>query len=307
VTREDLNPAGARLVSGDAVEMDVRYARLGSRAVARMLDVLAQIVLGILVESLASASLSTVTSIDPALASAMTIVVVVVVLVAYPTVMETFAGGRTLGKLAMGLRVVRDDGGPIRFRAALTRALVGISAEFPGLLPPFTWFASLATMLANPAGKRLGDIAAGTVVIHDRTPETWGWVPAMPLSLDVWAMTLDLTGLSDQLALAVRNYLSRNRKIREPARTRLGTQLAAEVAARVTPPAPPSTPGWAYLAAVLAERHRRATARLVRGRQATASAWPELAELSAVTPLALPLVAAAPAMRPAIPSARNGD
>ncbi len=50
----------------------------------------------------------------------------------------------------MGLRVVRDDGGPIRFRQALTRTLVGVAAEVPGLLPPLTWFASIGTMTDEP-------------------------------------------------------------------------------------------------------------------------------------------------------------
>jgi hypothetical protein len=131
-------------------------------------------------------------------------------------------------------------------------------------------------MLVNPHGKRLGDLAAGTVVIHDRTPETWGWVPAMPAHLAGWAALLDLTGLDDDLALAVRHYLARNRRLREPARSRLGYALASEVAAGTTPPAPPGTPGWAYLAAVLAERNQRAARRLAQARLATGRVWPEL-------------------------------
>ncbi len=158
--------------------------------------------------------------------------------------------------------------------------MVGFGAEFPGLLPPLTWFVCIGTMLTNPQGKRLGDIAAGTIVIHERTPETWGWVPAMPPELTGWAATLDLTALGDQLPLAVRNYLARNRRLREPARTRLGAQLAAEVAACVTPPPPPGTAGWAYLAAVIAERHRRSVARIGSARAATASVWPELSRLT---------------------------
>jgi hypothetical protein len=131
-------------------------------------------------------------------------------------------------------------------------------------------------MLINPQGKRLGDLVAGTIVIHERTPASWGWVPAMPSALAGWAGALDLTGLDDELALAVRHYLARNREIREPFRSRLGYSLASEVVAHTTPPPPPGTPGWAYLAAVLAERNRRAVRRLVQARKATAAVWPEL-------------------------------
>jgi hypothetical protein len=99
----------------------------------------------------------------------------------------------------------------------------------------------------------------------------------MPAALAGWASTLDLTGLDNELALAVRHYLARNREIREPARSRLGYSLASEVAACTTPPAPLGTPGWAYLAAILAERNRRAVHRLAQARAATAMVWPELA------------------------------
>jgi hypothetical protein len=100
----------------------------------------------------------------------------------------------------------------------------------------------------------------------------------MPPPLAGWARALDLTGLPDDLALAVRHFLSRNRRIAEPFRSRLGYTLAAEVAARTTPPPPPGVPGWMYLAAVLAERHRRAATRLALARAAAAQVWPGLGQ-----------------------------
>ena len=140
--------------------------------------------------------------------------------------METVSGGRTLGKYVLGLRVVRDDGGPIRFRQAMTRGLVSAAIEFPGLLaPPLTWLACLWTMTVSPQSKRLGDYAAGTVVIHERTPSVWGWMPPYAPGLAGWAGTLDLAGMDDELALAVRHYLSRQRQLREPARSQLGYRL----------------------------------------------------------------------------------
>jgi hypothetical protein len=95
----------------------------------------------------------------------------------------------------------------------------------------------------------------------------------MPPPLAGWAALLDLTGLNDDLALAVRHYLARNREISEPIRSRLGLALANEVAACTTPPPPPGVAGWAYLAAVLAERHRRAAFRLAAARQISATVW----------------------------------
>jgi uncharacterized RDD family membrane protein YckC len=275
-------PDGVRLVSGDAVELDIRIARLGSRMLARLIDLVVQVALGIVLAVLGSTLLAPLARfVDGALIAAAYVVLLVVVLIGYPAVLETVTGGRTVGKLAMGLRVIRDDGGPVRFRHALTRTLVGVAVEFPALgtvlLEPVGWLVCLWVMLVNPQGKRLGDLAAGTLVIHDRSPQSWGWVPAMPPHLAGWAGSLDLTGLDDDLALAVRHYLARNREIREPARTRLGYALASDVAACTTPPAPAGTPGWAYLAAVIAERNRRSAYRLARTRTVTAQVWPELA------------------------------
>jgi uncharacterized RDD family membrane protein YckC len=298
-------PSGDRLVSGEAVELEVRVARLGSRALALILDIMVQVaLLYALGVGVGLAMVVAGGAADAALAIALYTIVVALVLVGYPTLSETLFGGRTLGKLAVGLRVVRIDGGPIRFRHAFTRALVGVALEWPGLvLLPLTWALSLGTMLAQPQGRRIGDLAAGTLVIHDRTPAAWGWVPAMPPPLAGWAALLDLTGLNDELALAVRHFLARNRDITEPARSTLGRSLATEVAACTTPPPPPGVPGWAYLAAVLAERHRRAAHRLVAARQLSATVW------LAVRP---PVPALRPGadkhrtLRPAAPQAHRG-
>jgi hypothetical protein len=136
-------------------------------------------------------------------------------------------------------------------------------------------------MIASPLSKRLGDHVAGTIVIHERTPAAWGWVPAMPAPLASWAATLDLAGLDDELAFAVRSFLARNRKLREPARSVLGERLVREVAAVTNPPPPAGTPAWMYLAAVHAERHRRAMVQLASVRARAATVWPDLAAATA--------------------------
>jgi uncharacterized RDD family membrane protein YckC len=274
--------ATARFVTGDAVSLDLQVARLGSRMLARLIDLLVQVSLfwlllfavQFLFLLLAQTGLVPV---DLELAMAIYVVLLALVVVGYPVALETLAGGCTLGKLALGLRVVRDDGGPIRFRQAMTRGLVAAAIEWPGLLaPPLTWLACVWTMTVSPQGKRLGDYAAGTLVIHDRTPAVWGQAPLMPPGLAPWAATLDLAGMDDGLALAVRHFLARVRQLREPARTQLAHRLVAEVAAVTRPAPPPGLSAWAYLAAVHAERHRRARHRLAVLRARSAAVWPEL-------------------------------
>ncbi len=81
----------------------------------------------------------------------------------------------------------------------------------------------------------------------------------------------------------------------------LGRDAGPDRAGRRTgapPPAPPGTPGWAYLAAVLAERNRRSVRRLAQARAATATVWPELAREVHRTGWVLPPVAPPPPLPP---------
>ncbi len=300
---------GSGLLIGDAVELDLPVARVASRGVARLIDLAVQAVLLIVLQVALSAVLVFISWLDTALMDAVLVIVVVAVFLAYPIVLETLTRGRTVGKLVMGLRVVRDDGGAIRFRQALTRELVGYAAEWPGLMPPLTWVASLACMLSDTRGRRVGDISAGTIVVHERTPIVWGWIPVMPPHLAGWAATLDLGAVSDDLALQIRQYLIRYRFLTPASRTCLGIDLTTELAALIQPPPPPGAGGRDFLIAVLAERHRRSLARLVRSRTATAAVWPELmratgydAWVAAAVPAAgPPRPLAAPVVMPAGP------
>ncbi|MFF5990214.1 RDD family protein [Prauserella flavalba] len=245
------------LVTGDAVVLDLRLARSASRALSYGLDLLVQVASLLLV--LLVFALTSVPE-DTALVVAIVTAVQVLVLVGYPAMCETLTRGRTLGKAALGLRVVRDDGGPIRFRHALVRALAGAFVDFG----PFgAWsVVGFLTSLASAKGKRVGDYLAGTVVIRDRVPEPRGAGLVMPPALAHWAAQLDLTRLPDALALQARQYLGRYHELNQGARDRIGAELAAEIAQHIGAEVPPYTPAWAYLSAVLAERQARDYARL---------------------------------------------
>ncbi len=241
----------SQLVTGEAVALDLHEAALPSRMLAALLDGLLQVGLFFLLILLVAAAPPT----SGAATAAVFVTIFIVVGLIYPVLFETLMRGRTPGKAAMGLRVVRDDAGPIGFRQAFVRGLIGFFVERPGIT---SFSAAVLTSLLNSHGKRLGDLAAGTVVIQERVSTTRGPVAMMPAPLAGWAQTLDLSHLSDDLALSVRSFIARSPKLTEAARGDLGGRLVAAVAAVVTPPAPPGTPGWAYLSAVLAERRRRA-------------------------------------------------
>jgi uncharacterized RDD family membrane protein YckC len=241
----------SQLVTGEAVALDLREAALPSRMLAALIDGALQLVLLFFLSLVFSV---TGTS-SQAAAAAQVIVILVAVFLGYPVFFETILRGRTPGKAALGLRVVRDDAGPISFRQAFVRGLIGFLVEMPGI----TFFsAAIVSSLIHIRGKRLGDLAAGTLVIQERVTGAIGFWAPMPPPLAGWATTLELSALPDDLALSVRSFLSRAGQMSETSRADLGSRLSEAVAAVVAPPPPPGTPGWAYLTAVLAERRRRA-------------------------------------------------
>ncbi|MQA63745.1 MAG: RDD family protein [Actinophytocola sp.] len=243
------------LVTGEAVELELRHARLASRAVAFGIDVLVQVV----VLTVLYAVILTQAEFDTALRVTVVLLIFILVVIGYPVLFETLSRGRTLGKLAMGLKVVRDDGGPIRFRHALVRGLAGFFVDFWVV----SGFVAVIVSLSSERGKRVGDFLAGTVVISLRVPQPDTGLVEMPQPLAGWAAQLDLSGLPDGLALAMRQYLGRYPTLSPGPRDALGERLAAEVADHIGAPPPPFTPPWAYLSAVLAERRTREQVRTV--------------------------------------------
>lgn len=253
------------LVTGEAVALEIRPAAVPSRLLAGGIDGLLQLALFTAVGILVSAVSATGSE---AATAALSIVLIVLVTIGYPVVFESLLRGRTPGKMALGLRVVRDDGGPTGFRHAFVRGLAGAFIERPGI----TFFmGAIFTMLLNGKGKRIGDLLAGTVVIQERVAVRGGQVAMMPPQLSAWAATTDLSGLSDELAMSARQFLARAGEMTTQAREDLGGRLVAGVLAAISPPPPPGTPGWAVLSAVLAERRRREESRL--GAPPPAPAW----------------------------------
>jgi uncharacterized RDD family membrane protein YckC len=242
------------LVTGEAVPLEMRLAKLPSRALAILMDWALLAAIGI---PLAIALGSVLSTADPALQATLALLGFIGLFVGVPVLIETLSRGRSVGKVILGLRVVRDDGGPVRFRHALTRGLAGVFVDF--LLT--SGAGAIICSLLNERGKRVGDILAGTVVVRERAPARTEPLPVVPPHLATWAAGLELSRLPADLGLAVRSYLSRYPQLAPTVRDQMGEQLAAEVAQYVIPAPPPGTPPWAYLAAVLAERGRRETKR----------------------------------------------
>lgn len=189
---------------------------------------------------------------------------VVATLVVLPATVETLTRGLSTGRLALGLRVVRDDGGPVSFRHAFIRAFVGLVEVYLSF-----GMIAITTSMLSARGKRLGDMLAGSFAMRVRGGAKSLPPLVMPPGLERWAATADMRRLPDGLALTSRMFLARAPQLRPDSRARIGTDLGARVLAHVSPPPPAGTHPEYAIAAVLCERGRREDA-LERDRQARA-------------------------------------
>ncbi|MEU3657241.1 RDD family protein [Streptomyces sp. NPDC032161] len=246
----------SQLVTGDAVVLGLQPARLPSRALALAIDL---VVVGAAF-FLVSIGLTVATAtLDEAAFAAISVAAFLLVLIGGPIAVETLSRGRSLGKLACGLRVVRDDGGPIRFRHALMRGAMG----FVEILLTFGVVACIASLVSE-RGRRLGDVFAGTLVVRERIPAGRGTaVPPPPPWLVGRFSALDLSAVPDGLWLAIRQYLTRMHQLDAQIGRSMAERLAGELSTRTGVPVPAGVPAGAYLAAVVNERQARDARRVM--------------------------------------------
>ncbi len=133
----------------------------------------------------------------------------------YPVFFEVLGSGATPGKRAMGLIVLNDDGTPVRWPASLTRNLLR-AIDFL----PFLYFAGLCAMIVNRDFKRLGDLAADTLVVYRESKPARASIPLSPSVVPPSA--LSLTEQRTLLEFAGRSI-------------RITPERAAELAEIVTP------------------------------------------------------------------------
>jgi uncharacterized RDD family membrane protein YckC len=243
-------------VTGEAVALDLPPASIGSRILSGFLDYL---IVWVVTFTLVSAGTALSRQLDDALIAATLLVCFLTAWLVYPITIETLTRGRSLGKMAAGLRTVRDDAGPITFRHAFTRGLLGVVEVYL-----FWGVPAVIASILSAKGKRLGDMLAGTYVVRDRVTARLPPPVPMPAHLAAWAMSADITQLPDDLAMAVRTFLPAAPTMTAQARDEMGRALLAEMSLYVSPPPPEGNHPEYVLAAVLADRRRRDTVRLAR-------------------------------------------
>ena len=207
-------------VTPEAVVLETDLAGLGSRFVASLLDGLIEGAVILAAALAAAASTNDLFTVFLVVA-----ISYVLMSVGYPLAMEALTSGKTVGKMAMRIRVVGEDGSPVATPAVLVRNLLRLIDMLPG-----NYTVGAIAILVTRKGQRLGDLAAGTVVIHEAPPP----VPAV-LELgprpgrEQAARSVDPAGISEEEYALVRSFLLRRSTLEPQPRATLARDLAARL------------------------------------------------------------------------------
>ena len=228
------------LVTPEAVVLDLPTASPGTRVLARLLDVLITLVvfyaLVVLVGTTGILG-GTVSFIVAAFG-------LIAVILVYPVLMEGLWGGRTLGKAALGLRVVRTDGAPIGLVQAALRGAFGL-VEVWGTLGSLGFI----VMLFSGRDQRVGDMAAGALVLRERPGRALRPVELLvPPGCEQLVMTLDVGAMSADDYELVRSFLVRWRDFAGQQRVAVAATVAGPLWQRFRHPIPAGLGPDYYLA-----------------------------------------------------------
>jgi len=218
------------IVTPEAVSLSVDVAGLGSRMIAAIIDSAIQIgaVIGL---SFVFGALSRNTgggSVDTALVVIYLVALFVLVWGYYP-LFEGLWKGRTPGKRAQRIRVVRTDGQPVTIGPVLVRNLLRI-VDF---LPVY-YVTGTISMIVTRKSQRIGDLAAGTIVIRERPmPAPAPLVLRPSETRSEAAVRVDAAGLTEREYGLIRSFLERRDSLDPQARRALAERLGEAFRARL--------------------------------------------------------------------------
>lgn len=266
------------VVTPEAVRLEFEAAGIGSRAVALFLDLLVQATVAVLLLfGLGLVAEGTGVGVPDWVGVTVALLLVFAIFWGYPVAFETLWRGRSLGKAAMGLRVVTREGAPVRFRHAAIRAALGL-VDF------YLAFGGIAVVsaLVTPEHQRLGDLVAGTLVLRQRTGARAATAVrfSVPSGAESYAATIDPVGLGVDEYAAVRGFLLRSGELTADVREDLARRLARPIAARLGHHPPPGVSPELFLLCAAARYQQRGG----RGAPTPAAAAASSAPLPATVP-----------------------
>ncbi|CAN5249057.1 RDD family protein [soil metagenome] len=217
------------LMTGEAVALDLRPTGFALRAAGTLIDFAVYMGSYVLI-LIGIGTLAARVDAEPAVFGILGVVALAFCLLIAPTTVEVLSHGKSLGRLAVGARIVRDDGGAIGLRHASIRALVGLLEIY------FTIGAGAVLFgLLSPRTKRLGDLVAGTYSQYERVGKELPQAFGIPMQLAAWSTTADVARMPDGLSRRISQFLMQAAHFTPDRRAYLARDLAAEAAAFVSP------------------------------------------------------------------------
>lgn len=241
------------LLSGEAVAIDVQPVGVVFRALGALIDIALSFAVLLLFGWFGS-WVGELGLLDGATSRILMVVMIVVSLVVLPCTVEIAMRGRSLGKLAVGGRIVRTDGGAITMRHSIVRALTGVLETYMTL-----GAIAIVSGAFSSRSQRLGDLLAGTYCQKVRVKPLAIPPATLPPRLEGWAQVADVALLPDRLGRRITQFLSHAPAMAPAARLHVATSLLAETAPFVSP-MPDEAPELALQAILFARRQRETRA-----------------------------------------------
>ena len=234
------------LVTGEAVELSIQPAALAARALGCLIDYIVYTIVNVGLLIAMFWLLLRVLELNELLLGSVMTIMSLSVFVFLPMIIEVLTHGRSLGKLILGLRVVRDDGGAVRVRHSFIRAIL-----WPfEILSTGGGIAALSG-LVSAQSKRLGDYLAGTMAVSERS------APPLPVRTHVapqlqnWLAQTDVAGLPAGLHRRIVQFLAMSENLGPESRWDRAKELATELNPYVAPAPPEGTLPEQFLSAII--------------------------------------------------------
>ncbi len=241
----------------EGIEIDLVLAGLGSRFLATLLDTLIQggtiLALGVTLGMLGGGV------VDEGLggwAEAVFYMSIFMVFFGYHIAFETLSSGRSPGKRAAGIRVVRLGGEPVGFLASVIRNTVRL-VDFL----PFLYGVGIVAIVASSSNQRVGDIAAGTLVVREqsggvRTPGgVMYWASSVTVPLEA-VETWDVSAITADELRTVRHFIDRRLQLPWGPRAHLAWELVSRLGPKVAGAPPGVHPEYLLEGIVVAKTAR---------------------------------------------------
>jgi uncharacterized RDD family membrane protein YckC len=239
------------IATPEGVEVSLTLAGAASRFVSALVDMLIQLVILIafaVVLGIVGAGVGL-----GGVGVAVWFVISLLVVAGYDIFFEVLNGGRTPGKMINGLRVVRVEGHPVGFLTSAIRNFLRPVDFLPG-----SYLLGAILILATPKNQRLGDIAAGTLVVRELT----GAEPPLPRIGAVYEpeerpyASWDTSRITTEELATVRQFLARRHDIDQSARFELAETLAERLRPKISG-APGELRSERFLEALVAAKSTR--------------------------------------------------